>query len=104
MTTDRRSVCSSIARIFAARQSSCGRSTVVFTFPDIDAARVTMAPSLHRLPYQHITVYPYTCQYGYTDPHKDGLNKTAGARDSNRRKVSRRAGTDSSGKSGSVWG
>src|SRR5258707_3289330 len=95
MTTDRRSVCSSIARIFAARQSSCGRSTVVFTFPDIDAARVTMAPSLHRLPYQHITVYPYTCQYGYTDPHKDGLTRRRGPRASKRTKGSSEARTRS---------
>jgi len=75
MTTDRRSVCSSIARIFAARQSSCGSSTVVFTFPDIEAARVTMAPvytgyRVEILPSSRINVNTVIQVYIKTGPRR----------------------------------
>ena len=56
MITERRSLCSSIARIFAARQRSCGRSTVVFTLPDGTGPRFVMPDSLHGFPFKHYQV------------------------------------------------
>jgi len=64
MITERRSLCSSIARIFAARQRSCGRSTVVFTLPDRAGPRLVMSMRRHGLPSEHYTVSLNYWQYG----------------------------------------
>ena len=59
MTTERRSLCSSIARILAARQRSCGRSTVVFTLPDCAGPLLVMPIRIYGFPSSDSAFYPY---------------------------------------------